>query len=103
MERGGEGGKEKEVRDVEPMRESGLGPNATSETLKYIFSLYGELEECKAVIDRDSGRSKGYAFVTYKHMEGLKRALRDPCQRIDSRYHLGMIFHCNWGMEFSTL
>ncbi|GLJ51673.1 hypothetical protein SUGI_1098040 [Cryptomeria japonica] len=64
---------------------SGLAPKTTSQNLKFIFSVYGEVEECKVVIERDNGRSKGYAFVTYKHMEGFKRALKNPCLIIDSR------------------
>ena len=35
----------------------------TDETLKDLFSTYGEVSSVKIIIDRATGRSKGFAFV----------------------------------------
>ena len=37
--------------------------SATEETLKDAFSQCGTVETAKVIMDRDSGRSKGFAFV----------------------------------------
>uniref|UniRef100_A0A0D6QWL2 RRM domain-containing protein n=2 Tax=Araucaria cunninghamii TaxID=56994 RepID=A0A0D6QWL2_ARACU len=63
----------------------GLGWDTSSEALKSVFSQYGELEECTVIMDKGTGKSKGYGFVTFKHMEGAKRALKEPSKKIDSR------------------
>ncbi|HEY7780889.1 MAG TPA: RNA-binding protein [Ktedonobacterales bacterium] len=36
---------------------------ATSEQLTQLFTEYGEVSEATVVIDRDTGRSKGFGFV----------------------------------------
>lgn len=63
----------------------GLGWETTSEALKSVFSQYGELEECTVITDKGTGKSKGYGFVTFKHMVGAQKALKDPSKKIDSR------------------
>ncbi|KAH9295161.1 hypothetical protein KI387_038749 [Taxus chinensis] len=62
----------------------GLARNTTAETLNFVFSLYGEVENCEVIMDRDGNRSKEYAIVTYKAAEAAWRALKDPCKIIDS-------------------
>ncbi len=37
--------------------------SANDQTLIDAFSQYGTVESAKVIIDRDSGRSKGFAFV----------------------------------------
>ncbi|NCN51430.1 hypothetical protein GW931_00255, partial [archaeon] len=37
----------------------------TTEDLEKMFSEFGELEEVNVVTDRDTGRSKGFGFVTF--------------------------------------
>ncbi|KAL2334887.1 hypothetical protein Fmac_016100 [Flemingia macrophylla] len=49
----------------------GLGWDATAETLTSIFRKYGEIEDCKAITDKVSGKSKGYAFILFKHRPSL--------------------------------
>lgn len=41
----------------------GLAPMTTQETLINYFSQFGELTEAKLVMDKNTGQSKGYAFV----------------------------------------
>ncbi|PSR86747.1 UBP1-associated protein like [Actinidia chinensis var. chinensis] len=63
----------------------GLGWDANSETLTSEFGKYGEIEDCKAVCDKVSGKSKGYGFILFKRRIGAKKALKEPQKKIGSR------------------
>ena len=41
-----------------------LSFQTTDETLRELFSQHGEVEEVVIVTDRDTGRSRGFGFVT---------------------------------------
>jgi cold-inducible RNA-binding protein len=43
--------------------------------LEEIFSPYGDIEEIKLIRDRDSGRSKGFAFITFVTQHAAENAL----------------------------
>lgn len=40
-----------------------LSYSTTNEQIAQLFAEYGEITEATVVMDRDSGRSKGFAFV----------------------------------------
>lgn len=40
-----------------------LSYNATEEELNEFFSAYGEVKSVRIIMDRETGRSKGFAFV----------------------------------------
>ncbi|XP_030445422.1 UBP1-associated protein 2C-like [Syzygium oleosum] len=63
----------------------GLGWDTTNDSLRALFSTYGELEEAVVILDKVTGKSKGYGFVTFKHVDGALAALREPSKRIDGR------------------
>ncbi|KAL0773916.1 hypothetical protein Bca101_039067 [Brassica carinata] len=63
----------------------GLGWDTTHETLKAAFEVYGEIEECSVVMDKDTGRAKGYGFVMFKTRKGCREALRNPEKRMFNR------------------
>ncbi|CBI24384.3 unnamed protein product, partial [Vitis vinifera] len=63
----------------------GLGWDTTAETLTSVFGKYGEIEDCKAVSDKISGKSKGYAFILFKHRSGARKALKQPQKKIGNR------------------
>ena len=44
----------------------GLSWNTTDEALKEAFSRFGAVVEAKVVTDRETGRSRGFGFVTYQ-------------------------------------
>ncbi|GMP85401.1 hypothetical protein CsSME_00038573 [Camellia sinensis var. sinensis] len=56
---------------------SGLSRLTTDEKLREAFSAFGQLLEAKVVVDRASGRSKGFAFVTYASIEDAEQARKD--------------------------
>ncbi|KAL2344902.1 hypothetical protein Fmac_006187 [Flemingia macrophylla] len=63
----------------------GLAGETTSETLRGVFTVYGELDEAIVIFDKATGRSKGYGFVVFRHVDGAILALKDPSKKIDGR------------------
>ncbi|XP_010683908.2 organelle RRM domain-containing protein 2, mitochondrial [Beta vulgaris subsp. vulgaris] len=53
---------------------SGLSRQTTDEKFKEAFAAFGELVEAKVVVDRPTGKSKGFGFVTYANIEDAERA-----------------------------
>lgn len=43
--------------------------------LKEAFLQFGEIVECAVILERDTGRSRGFAFVTYKTTEAAQHAI----------------------------
>ncbi|KAF6149261.1 hypothetical protein GIB67_026117 [Kingdonia uniflora] len=63
----------------------GLGWDTTRETLLAAFDSYGEIEDCNVVVDRSTGKSKGFGFVVFKSRLGAKKALKEPQKKIGNR------------------
>merc|ERR1711981_1147203 len=49
--------------------------NITEEMLKGIFEPFGKISMIQLIMDQDTGRSKGYGFITYSEAEDAKKAL----------------------------
>ncbi len=47
----------------------------TKEELEAAFSTYGTVVEVKIPIDRDTGRVRGFAFVTFENQQAAEKAL----------------------------
>jgi RNA recognition motif-containing protein len=47
----------------------------SSDQLEAIFSKVGTPDSCQVVMDRDTGKSKGFGFVEFKNPEQAKQAL----------------------------
>jgi len=45
------------------------------EQLRSLFSPYGEIEELALIMDRETGRSKGFAFITFATQQAAESAL----------------------------
>ncbi|XP_020255644.1 UBP1-associated protein 2B-like [Asparagus officinalis] len=63
----------------------GLGWDATKETLTAAFSPFGPIEDCSVVVDKNTGRAKGYAFVLFKTRSAAIKALKEPQKRIGNK------------------
>ncbi|MQM07957.1 hypothetical protein Taro_040812 [Colocasia esculenta] len=59
-----------------------LGPSLANLGLP---TVHGEIEEGAVITDKTSGKSRGYGFVTYRHMESTQRALKESSKLIDGR------------------
>ena len=50
-----------------------------------MFAVYGEITEAVVIMDRETQRSKGFGFVTFKNAEDAKKALEMNGKDIDGR------------------
>ncbi|KAK7336366.1 hypothetical protein VNO77_16904 [Canavalia gladiata] len=79
----------RKVADEDPVHRKifvhGLGWDTTAGTLISAFRQYGEIEDCKAVTDKVSGKSKGYGFILFKTRRGARNALKQPQKKIGNR------------------
>ena len=53
----------------------GLSWNTNDEGLRQAFDKYGEIEEAKVITDRDTGRSRGFGFITYSESQSAASAI----------------------------
>ncbi|CAA7262573.1 unnamed protein product [Cyclocybe aegerita] len=44
----------------------GLSPDTTPESMRQFFGAYGKVVDATVMLDRESGRSKGFGFVTFE-------------------------------------
>ncbi|XP_019054325.1 PREDICTED: UBP1-associated protein 2C-like [Nelumbo nucifera] len=56
----------------------GLSPEVTSEMLLNFFGRHGEIEEGSVAYDKETNKSRGCGYVTYKTVEAAKKAIGDP-------------------------
>jgi cold-inducible RNA-binding protein len=54
-----------------------LSFNTSEDTLREAFSRFGGVVEVKVVTDRDSGQSRGFAFVAMADAEGARKAMAE--------------------------
>ncbi|OIV92119.1 hypothetical protein TanjilG_26977 [Lupinus angustifolius] len=62
------------IRRIWKLWKTCLSRLTTDEKLQETFSSFGQLIEAKVITDRASGRSKGFAFVTYATIEEAEKA-----------------------------
>jgi heterogeneous nuclear ribonucleoprotein A1/A3 len=53
----------------------GLSWNTNDELLRDAFSMHGEVIEAKVLTDRDTGRSRGFGFVTMASADQMHAAI----------------------------
>ena len=53
-----------------------LSFDATQDDLQSLFETYGEVKDTFVVKDRESGRSRGFAFVTMETKESMDAAIK---------------------------
>ncbi|KAL3525143.1 hypothetical protein ACH5RR_013515 [Cinchona calisaya] len=63
----------------------GLAWETKSDTLRCYFEPFGEILEAVVITDKNTGRSKGFGFVTFRDPEAAKRACSNPNPVIDGR------------------
>ncbi|KAH7538310.1 hypothetical protein FEM48_Zijuj03G0186100 [Ziziphus jujuba var. spinosa] len=63
----------------------GLAWETQRETMKHYFEQFGEILEAAVITDKNTGRSKGYGFVTYKDPVSAMKACYNPYPVIDGR------------------
>ncbi|XP_010545168.1 PREDICTED: RNA-binding protein 24 [Tarenaya hassleriana] len=63
----------------------GLAWETKRDTMKRYFEQFGEIVEAVVITDRNTGRSKGYGFVTFKEPAAAMRACENISPVIDGR------------------
>jgi heterogeneous nuclear ribonucleoprotein A1/A3 len=53
--------------------------------LEKVFSAFGEVEEAKVIMDRETGRSRGFGFVTFVEAGDAEKALSLDGTQLDGR------------------
>lgn len=54
----------------------GLSWGTDDQALHTAFSVHGQVDEAKVILDRDSGRSRGFGFVTFADAQDASSAIR---------------------------
>ncbi|XP_058098486.1 UBP1-associated protein 2B-like isoform X2 [Magnolia sinica] len=63
----------------------GLAWDTTRDTLISAFEPYGPIEDCNVVVDKLTGKAKGYGFVLFKSRSAASKALKQPQKKINNR------------------
>ena len=63
----------------------GLPWAINNNSLNDLFAQYGEITDAVVITDRDSGRSKGFGFVTFASDEDAQKALEMDGKDIEGR------------------
>ena len=56
---------------------SNLSYNISDEDLRLLFADYGEITSAKVIMDRETGRSRGFGFVELSDDELAKKAMEE--------------------------
>lgn len=62
-----------------------LNFKTTEDSINQYFSQYGLIKEIKLITDRMTGRSKGFAFITFEQEESAKKATSADGSQLDGR------------------
>ena len=64
----------------------GLSWNTTDDGLRAAFEQFGQVTDAKVITDRETGRSRGFGFVTYGNAEDAQSAIAQMNgQQLDGR------------------
>lgn len=63
----------------------GLAWETPTEELRRHFEQFGEILEAVIITDKNTGRSKGYGFVTFRDADSARRSVAEPNPVIDGR------------------
>ena len=53
----------------------GLSWDTNDQGLQQAFGEFGTIEEAKVITDRDSGRSRGFGFITFSNEDAVQAAV----------------------------
>jgi len=55
----------------------GLSWDTNDESLSNAFAQFGQVKEAKVILDRETGRSRGFGFVTMSDPEAAQAAMQE--------------------------
>ena len=53
--------------------------------MRAFFSQYGKVVDCTVMVDRESGRSKGFGFVTFEDASNTDQLVGQPNLILDDK------------------
>jgi RNA recognition motif-containing protein len=65
---------------------SNLGFHATDEDLKKLFAQFGQVSSAKVIMDRETGRSRGFGFVEMSTEEGNEAMTKLNGKELEGRF-----------------
>ncbi|XLU75652.1 hypothetical protein S245_034705, partial [Arachis hypogaea] len=54
----------------------GVSYSTDEQSLREVFGKYGDVVDARIIVDRDSGRSRGFGFITYSSVEEASSAIQ---------------------------
>ena len=55
----------------------GLSWDTSDDGLRTAFEKYGSITEAKVILDRDTGRSRGFGFVSFSEDDAATKAVQE--------------------------
>ena len=63
----------------------GLSWETTQDSLQRYFARYGEVIDCVVMKNNESGRSRGFGFVTFSDPQNVNLVLQNGPHQLDGR------------------
>ena len=54
-----------------------LSWDTDNNALRSAFEQFGEIEDVRVITDRDTGRSRGFGFITFQNREDAQNAIKE--------------------------
>ncbi len=64
---------------------AGLPWSINNDSLKELFSSCGDISDAIVITDRDTGRSKGFGFITFMNEDSVQKALEMAGKEVEGR------------------
>nr|XP_009860507.1 heterogeneous nuclear ribonucleoprotein A/B isoform X1 [Ciona intestinalis] len=61
----------------------GINPDTENDVVKEYFTQYGEIEEFERPVDKNTGKNRGFCFITYKKDGCIKLATASKTQELE--------------------
>jgi nucleolin len=82
----GKGGPSEKPEDCKSIVVKGMSYDTTEETLRGMFAECGSIANCKILTDRETGASKGMAFIDFEDTSATDEAVKKSGGELDGRW-----------------
>ena len=79
---GGNGGAPSDARSQNRVFVGGLAEGVTTEVLRSHFEQYGAVQDAEVLVDRATGRSRGFGFVSFREREAFDKCLGEQQHKV---------------------
>eukprot|EP00475_Leptophrys_vorax_P008575 TRINITY_DN1554_c0_g1_i1.p2 TRINITY_DN1554_c0_g1~~TRINITY_DN1554_c0_g1_i1.p2 ORF type:complete len:290 (-),score=101.15 TRINITY_DN1554_c0_g1_i1:1204-2073(-) len=83
--------------DLPTVKVGNLAEEATRDDLHVLFRNFGQVHRVHIATDKDSGRSRGYAFVTFQRKEDAEKAIA----KLNGHGYSNLILTVEWAKSMS--